>query len=118
MSASVSWNLRVTIREGLLEEFRALMLEMVESTKAEAGTQGYEWFIGADERSCHINERYSDSDAAMAHLGNFGTKFADRFLGCVEPTSLNVYGEPSDEVRAALDGFGPEYLGTFGGFSR
>ena len=35
----------------------------------------------------------------------------------VEATRF-VYGEPSDEARAALDGFGAVYLGTFGGFSR
>ena len=118
MSASVSWNLRVSIKEGQLDEFRSLMGEMVESTKAEAGAQGYEWFIGADGGSCHLNEKSADSDAVMAHLGTFGARFADRFLGCVEPTSIHVYGEPSDEVREALDGFGAEYLGTFGGFSR
>ena len=68
--------------------------------------------------SQHIYERYADSDAAVVHLGNFGAKFAERFLQCFEPTDLYVYGEPSDEARAALDGFGAVYLGTFGGFSR
>ena len=60
--------------------------------------------------SCHINERYANSAAVMAELGTFGAQFAERFLGCVEPTSINVYGEPSDEVRAALDGFGAVLL--------
>lgn len=118
MSDTVSWNLRLTIGEGRLEDFRALMQEMVESTEAEAGTQGYEWFLGADGRSCHINEHYADSDAVMAHLGNFGAKFAERFMASAAPTSITVYGDPSDAVREALDGFGPEYLGPFGGFRR
>jgi hypothetical protein len=42
----------------------------------------------------------------------------ERVLGCVEPTSPHVYGEPSAEARAALDGFGARYLGSFGGYSR
>ena len=54
----------------------------------------------------------------MAHLGNFGPNFAERFLECFEVTGFFVYGEPSGEVQAALEGFGPVYLGTLGGFTR
>ncbi len=118
MSDTVSWNLQMSVREGQLSDARDLMPEMVEATRDEAGTLGYEWFLGGDGTVCHIHERYADSDAAMVHLGNFGAKFAERFLQCFEPTGLFVYGEPSDEARAALDGFGAVYLGTFGGFSR
>jgi quinol monooxygenase YgiN len=118
MSSVVSWNLRLSIHEGRLEEFRTLMQEMVASTQAEAGTQGYEWFLSEDGTSCHINERYADSDAVMVHLGNFGANFADRLLGCATPTSIDVYGDPSDEVRAALAGFGAVHHRPFGGFSR
>ena len=118
MSDTFSWNLQMSVREGQLGDARDLMAEMVEATRGEAGTLGYEWFLGADGTVCHIHERYADSDAAMVHLGNFGAKFAERFLQCFEPTGLFVYGDPSDEARAALDGFGAVYLGTFGGFSR
>ena len=118
MSSVVSWNLRVSINEGRLEDFRALMQEMVASTEAESGTQGYEWFLSEDDGSCHINERYADSDAVMAHLRSFGANFAERFLGCVTPTSIDVYGDPSDEVRAGLAGFGAVHHRPFGGFSR
>jgi quinol monooxygenase YgiN len=118
MSNVLSWNLHLAVREGQLEPFRALMNEMVESTRAEPGAQVYEWFISDDGTACHICERYADSPAAIAHLGTFGSKFADRFMACVEPTALSVYGEPSDEARKVLDGFGAAYLGTFGGFSR
>lgn len=118
MSTAVSWNLQMRVRDGSLDEARELMKEMVTSTLQEPGTQGYEWFLSEDGGHCHINERYADSDAVMAHLGNFGEKFAERFLACFEPTALSVYGKPSDEARAALDNFGATYLAPFGGFSR
>ncbi len=118
MSDIVSWNLQMSVREGQLSNARELMSEMVESTRGEPGTLGYEWFLGASGTVCHVHEQYADSDAAMVHLGNFGAKFAERFLQCFEPTDLYVYGEPIDEVRATLDGFGAVYLGTFGGFRR
>ncbi len=119
MAEAVSWDLRVDVRDGRLEDFRALMGEMVGATEAnEAGTLVYEWFLSDDGSACHIHERYADSAAVMTHLGSFDANFAARFLECAEPTSLNVYGEPSSEVRAVLNGFGAAYLAPFGGFAR
>ena len=118
MSKVVFWNLELFINDNKLSDFKSLMNEMVTSTKSETGTLGYEWFISEDKSICHIYERYASSEDVLVHLGNFGTKFAERFLACVTPTRLHVYGEPSAEVKAGLDGFGPVYLKTFGGFSR
>lgn len=118
MSKGVSWNLQMSVREGHEGEVEGLMNEMVASTREEEGTVLFEWFLSDDGRTCHINEGYTDSGAVLIHLGNFGSKFADRFLGCFAPTSLSVYGEPTDEARAALDGFGAAYLGFLGGFRR
>lgn len=118
MSNGVSWNLQLAVREGQFEAARALMEEMVESTADESGTLVYEWYVSEDGKTCHINEGYEDSGAALAHVGNFGAKFAERFMGCFEPTGFFVYGEPSAEVRAALDTLGANYLLPFGGFRR
>ena len=118
MSTVVSWNLQMSVRDGRLEDARELMDEMVTATSEEQGTLAYEWFLSEDGAACHIYERYADSDAVMIHVGNFGSNFAERFLGCFEPVSLSVYGDPSAEARAALDGLGACYLGWFGGFSR
>ena len=118
MSNVVSWNLQLAVRDGRLDDFRSLMNEMVESTLAEDGAQAYESFVSEDGTACHIYERYADSGATMVHLATFGSRFAERFLSCVEPTGFGVYGDPSDEVRVVLDGFGAVYLGWFGGFAR
>ncbi|MGI9037493.1 MAG: putative quinol monooxygenase [Gemmatimonadota bacterium] len=118
MSQSVSWNLQLSVRPDRLDDARDLIAEMVEATREEAGTVGYEWFMSGDGSACHINERYADSEAVLAHLANFGASFVDRFMGCFEPISLSVYGAPSDEARAVLDGFGASYLGSVGGFRR
>ena len=93
MSTIVSWNLQVSIRDGRFDEFKALMQEMVDSTRTESGTLAYEWFLSEDSKSCHLYERYSDSDAVMTHLRNFGSNFADRFVdngaGGLHPASKN-----------------------------
>ena len=118
MPNTISWNLQMSVHEGHLKDARELMSEMVAGTEQEPGTQGYEWFLSEDGKTCHINERFADSEAVMAHLDNFGARFADRFLACFEPTSLSVYGDPSAEARTALYGLGATYLGWLGGFNR
>ena len=118
MPATVSWNLQLSVRDGQLNNARDLMKDMVAATQQEQGARQYEWFLSEDGSACHITERYADSGAALTHLATFGSRFADRFLSCFQPTALWVYGEPNAEARAALDGFGAKYLGSFGGFHR
>ena len=118
MGNEVSWVLELSVKPGQLEAFRTLMTEMVESTKGEPGARAYEWFVSDDGSAVHIFESYDDSDAVMAHLGTFGSKFAERFLAAVAPTGFTVYGSPNEAVKAGLQGFNPTYLGPFGGFWR
>lgn len=117
MGGTVSWMLTLSVNDRKLDEFRALMDEMVTATREEPGTLMYEWFL-SDDGACHLYERYTDDAATMVHLGNFGSKFAGRFLGCVTPTGFSVYGNPGAEVRQGLSALGPVYLAPFGGFAR
>lgn len=118
MDNVVSWILRLDVKPGQLETFRALMDEMVESTRSEPGTLAYEWFVDESGTVVHIYERYADSAAVLVHGAVFGEKFAERFMGCVNPTGFDIYGAPSDDVKAAFSEMGPSYLGAFGGFAR
>ena len=117
-STPVAYNLQVTIVDGKQEEFRALMAEMVESTKGEPGTLVYEWFLAADGKSCQINEHFADTAAYTAHSENFGAKFAARFMPCVEITGITVYGNADAEAREMLAGLSPVYVEAIGGFRR
>ena len=117
-SAPVSYNLRLTVRDGKLDAFRALMQEMVTATKEEPGTLVYEWFLAADGKTCQINEHFADTEAHKAHGDNFGAKFAERFMACVEIAGMTVYGNPSAAARERLAGLSPVYLAAFGGFRR
>ncbi len=119
MSNNVFWVLELEIKSGELENFKALMNEMVKTTQAdEPNTLNYEWFVTKDNRSCHIFERYVDSAAVMTHLGTFGQKFAQRFMTVLQKTRYTVYGNPSDEVIKALAAFGPVFMTPIGGFAR
>ena len=118
MSSTVSWNLQLAVRPGQIDTFRSLMEEMIESTRAESGTLGYEWFLSEDGTICHLYERYADSEAALVHIGNFGSTFAERFFACVEPTAMFVYGNPDAQTREALSTSNAVFLGPLGGFAR
>lgn len=118
MDDHVSWFLEVAVKPGRVDELKALLTEMVESTQAEPGAVIYEWSISEDGAAAHAYERYADSGAVLTHLAGFGEKFAQRLLGAVDVTRFVVYGAPNDEAREALGGFGPTYMTAVGGFAR
>ena len=118
MENHVSWVIELAVKDGALDTFKELMEEMVAGTSEEPGSLGYEWYISADGGTIHIFEKYADSDAMVTHVGGFLEKWAARFLECVDPTRFVVYGDPSAAAREMLAGFGPTYLGPWGGFSR
>jgi len=118
MDEAVSWLVEVGVKPGKLEDFRALVVEMVESTQGESGTLAYQWFVSDDGTAVHIYERYASSAAVMTHLQAFGSKFAERFFAAADITRWMIYGSPSAEVTSALKAFDPTYLGPFGGFVR
>ncbi len=119
MSEQVYWVLEVAIKDGQADNFKALMKEMIDATRAnEPGTINYEWAFSDDGKSCHIYERYADSAAAMQHVGAFGANFAGRFMGAVTPTRFVVYGNADDAVKQALSGLGAVFMKPAGGFVR
>jgi quinol monooxygenase YgiN len=117
MKNMIHWLLGMQVKDGQAQNFKAVMAEMLESTKGEQETHIYEWFFSEDQSVCLISERYSDSAAAMIHLQSFGN-FAERFLAAATPIRFTVLGSPSDQLRQALAGFNPVYLGFEVGFCR
>ena len=119
MSSNISWLLTLNVKEGQLENFKKLMSEMVDFVNQnEPDTSNYEWFLSDDEKTLHIYERYNDSAAVMTHLKGFGENFAERFMGCLEPTGFTVYGNPDADVKEALAAFAPVYMSQANGFAR
>jgi quinol monooxygenase YgiN len=118
MSDVVSWVVEFAIKPGQLGNFKAVVEEMVQSTRNEPDTQAYEWFLSEDDTTCHVCERYADSTATMAHLGTFGEKFAERLLNTADLKRFTVYSAPNEEVKSLLGGFGAVFMGQLNGFAR
>lgn len=118
MQGQVSWMLEATVKPGQLDTSKALMEEMVEGTSQEPQTLNYEWYLSDDGGTLHLYEKYADSEAMIAHVNGFLEKWAGRFMECLDVTRFTVYGDPSPAARELLAGFGPTYLGPWGGFAR
>jgi quinol monooxygenase YgiN len=115
----IEWVLEMSINPGQMPNVQPLLDEMVAATKAdEPGALHYEYYMNADRTLCTVIERYTDNAAIMVHLGNFGAKFAERFLAAFTPVRFTVYGPADATVRAALAGFGATHQDMIAGFHR
>lgn len=117
MSTEVSWVFEAAVQPDALEDYGALAHEIsADNQAAEPDQLNFEWFI--DGHDVQIYERYKDSAVAVFHVQRFVENFADRFLSLCTPTRMSVYGDPSDDLKAALTGFNPRYFGTLAGYAR
>ncbi|MBV9017520.1 MAG: antibiotic biosynthesis monooxygenase [Alphaproteobacteria bacterium] len=114
MSHEIAWHVELAVRPGQLESFRELTFEMVEFVASEPGVLAYERFVSADGATVHVYERYKSSAAAVAHLRNFASKFAERFSAMVDRRRFAVFGVAEPELRTILDPLGAVYLTPFG----
>ncbi len=119
MNENIFWILTSKIKEGEIENLKTLITEMTDFVKAnEPGAVNYEWFISSDDKFCHINERYENSEATVLHLKNFTKNYAQRFMGCLDIKSFTVYGNPSEEVVNMMSPLGVVFMKPAGGFIR
>lgn len=117
MSAEISWVFEAAVKPDALDKYSALAREITADNQAdEPGQQILEWYINGQD--VHIYERYQDSAAALTHVQRFLEHFAGRFLDMCTPTRMSVYGQPSDELKAAITGFNPTYLEPLAGHTR
>lgn len=117
MDGEICWHVELAIKPGQLESFRALTGAMVEAARREFGVLSYQRFVSEDGKTVHVFERYVDSAAALAHLKAFAKQFAARFQKLVERKYFIVFGDPTTELKAELDGFGADYAKPFGDFA-
>ncbi len=117
MTENVYWILKGTIGEGNQDAVKELAQRFSEKTNSEEGVIAYEWSMSADGSQLHVYERFKNSDAALAHLGNVGPDLPE-LLGLVTPTAIECYGSPNDAFKAAVGIFPVSFFETFQGFHR
>ena len=102
------------IKEGKLEEFKALIPLVISTVKEkDSGTLTYEWYLKEEQMECTVLEEYSNSQAVMAHAANVGEHLG-KFLEIAD-LSLEIYGSPDKELRTAMEGMAPKVFAFYKG---
>jgi quinol monooxygenase YgiN len=100
---------RFKIHTGKLEEAKKIASEciaLVKENEAGKGALQYDWFFSLDETECVVRETYVDSNSVLVHMGNVGEPLG-RMIG-ISDFSLEVYGNPSEELQKAAGALGPK----------
>lgn len=102
------------IAPGDLAAFKRIAKQAMDIVKSESTTLQYDWFFNADETQCVVRETYANSDAALSHLGNLAELLGPlvQLSGGVE---LQIFGNPSPQLREALASMQPTVFGFFQG---
>jgi len=105
------------IHEGNIDAFKAIIPEIISVVKEkDPGTLTYEWYLNEQQMECVVLEVYADSEAVMAHAGNVGEQL--QALLSLSDFSIEIYGNPTDELSNALSGFNSNTYAYSDGFSK
>jgi len=106
---------RTCIHPGKLEEFTKIAAACLASTRRDPGTQSYEWYFNADRSKCVVIEVYDNSNAVLAHVGNLGELLGQ--LMAVADMTLDVFGDPSPELRQVGESVGAKVYSYYQGLA-
>lgn len=102
------------IKEGKLDEFKELIPVFISTVKEkDPGTLTYDWYLNEEGMECTVLESYTNSQAVLAHAGNVG-EYLGKVMEIADLT-IEVYGNPSEELRNALEGMAPKVFPFYSG---
>ena len=121
MSERVWFNVYVTVRDGMLEEFKTMAKDWIETHREHTPeVLAYEWFFTSeDESKVQVMELYESSEAMIAYMERgAGDKFKPPYPYALD--KMEVLGKVSDALRERLDSgeSKPRYFDHFDGFTR
>ncbi|MGA2856615.1 MAG: putative quinol monooxygenase [Candidatus Sulfotelmatobacter sp.] len=119
MSKQILLNVSLTIYEGKLNEFQTIAQEMVDASRKEPGTLGYEWYLSDDGKRCRLAETYVDANALLAHFaGPAVQEGVPKMLATANVSGFEVYGDPGPKAKEILGGFGAEIFSYWHGLGQ
>lgn len=104
------------VKDGMLEDFKAVGADMVAAAEGEAGTTTYQWYVSEDGH--FVNEDvYEDEAALFAHVGGLTESgMMDRYMGSMDLAGVLVLDPVNDEAKEALAAFGAVHYANVMGF--
>jgi len=105
---------RLKINEDKLEEFQRIAADCLSiAREKDENILQYDWFFDPDKKVCVVRECHANSEAALAHLGNLGNRLQK--LMEVADFSLEIFGEPSKQLRETTADLDPEIYSFYQG---
>src|SRR3954452_25282209 len=95
-----------SISPACLSEFKQVAQDLLDTVRQEPGTIQYDWSFNDDETQCVVRETFDNSGAVLTHMSNTGA-LVGRLVELGGGLRLDVFGDASEELRAALVGFDP-----------
>ncbi len=104
---------RVRAKDGNVARFESWSAELVAKVASDPGTLAFMISPTDVKGEYVVLELYKDSTSALGHLANVAP-LLERMGDLAELTGgpLEVYGDISDDLRAAYSGWGPMIHGT------
>ncbi len=103
---------RLKIHADKLEQFNNIAKECLKTVREkDQGTLQYDWYLNKEQTECVVLEGYEDSNALLAHMGNLGDTLGQ--LLSLSDFTGEFYGNPSQELMKAVEGFEIAYYGEW-----
>ena len=116
MFTNFGWIVEAKLKEGELENFKAVMNSQVNRALNEKGTLNYQYYL-SDAGDILVYERFADADASHEHIENWDAH-AERWISAADPTRMLHLGDLPDDVRERHASLAPTWLKPLAGFAR
>jgi len=120
MSENIHIRAEFIIEKDNVEQFKKLIREMSKVVETnEPSTVVYQFYINEDGTKCMVHETYVDSEAVLSHNESTASKtILLKIFSIAELNILDVYGNPSNELKKLLASFNSQIFNLYTGFSR
>ncbi len=93
------------VRPGQLVGFKEQVAEVLRiAQEQDTGTLRYDWFLSRDGTECEVHEVYESSESMVEHAGHINEARNKLFAEFAEGHEVKVFGEPSPEFFAMVEG--------------
>lgn len=120
ISENIHIRAEFTIEKDNVEQYKKLIEEMSNMVQInEPSTLVYEAYFNEDGTKCMVHETYVDSKAVLSHNDSIASKtILPRIFNISKLDTLDVYGNPDNELKKLLTSFNSQIFNLYSGFNR
>jgi quinol monooxygenase YgiN len=120
MSENIHIRAEFIIEKDNVEQYKLLIREMSNFVEInEPSTLVYQFYLNGDGTKRMVHETYVDSNAVLSHNDSTASKtILPRIFNIAKLNTIDVYGNPSNELKKLLASFNSQIFNLYTGFSR